>query len=558
MNHKTKATARILLAVVLTICLILPLTPAPAMAGQNPPVEEIAKIFDRVAQEKKVPAEILKAIAYHESHWQQFYANGQPVGKYYLGIMQVCPPKDPQVVQRLKYDIAYNIAYGADILKAKWDATPRIGDGDPAKLENWYFAIWAYHRWDSYNNPHVAEAYGRVPFQDQIYKLMNSEYIKGVVNPVQVTPIPKSQIPKSGVPSKSVSWQTPQPVHYAAFASGLPTMSRSQEDKLLSAVPRIYGCDRIDTALRIADEGWPYGCTTVVIANDRDFSDALAGVSLAWKYKAPLLLNSQAELDARVKQSLLNLKPLRAIIMGGENAISAHAEQQIRETLYWTQDIERIAGGDKYETAAQVASLFFEGEEKASGVALANANKLSDIVSLASAAAAKGCPLLLVEQDNLPAATANALTQFGPETVYVAGGTEAVSEQVIRQIIEATGLAEDQIQRFQGNNRYETSAHILDAFYPEFTEMYVVNGKAYPDTLTGAALAASQNVPLLLIPPQGPTVGSYTEKYFESLAAKSDTAIELKVIGDQGAISDRSILKMRYLLDETSGAKGRS
>lgn len=546
MNHLTCKTAKILTAVLLAVCLIIPLNSAPALAGQNPPLEEISKIFDRVAMEKKVPAEILKAIAFHESHWQQFYANGKPVGGYYIGIMQVGTPKDPAVAEKLRKDIAFNIAYGADILKAKWDATPRIGDGDPAKIENWYFAIWAYHRWDSYNNPHVAAACGRTPFQDKIYQLMNTEYIKGLVKPVSVTPVPKSQIPKSGVPSAKTGWQTPQPVHYAAFSMGMPVLSRSQENNLLSTVPRIYGCDRIDTALKIAEEGWPHGCQTVVIANAQDSSDALASVSLARKHKAPLLLNPQDKLDARVKASLLDLKPLKVIIMGGEKAISAQAEQEIKETVYWTQDFERIAGNDKYETAALVASLFPEG----CGVAIVNADDIPDAVSLASAAAAKGYPLLLVEQNNLPSATADALRHICPTTVYLAGGKQVISEELVAQIAEATGLDGEQIERLEGKNRYETAAQILAAFHPEFSKMYVVNSAAYPDALAGAALAAYQNLPMLLIPPQGPTVGSYTEKYLESLAGKTNAEIELTVIGSKEAISDSSILKMKYLLDK--------
>jgi putative cell wall-binding protein len=544
LTYLTRKTAKILVAVLLTVCLIIPLSPAPAQAGQNPPLEEISKLFDRVAMEKKVPAEILKAIAYHESHWQQFYANGEPVGGYYIGIMQVSTPRDPAVAERLRNDIAFNIAYGADMLKAKWDATPRIGDGDPAKIENWYFAIWAYHRWDSYNNPHVAAACGRTPFQDKIYQIMNREYIKGITNPVSVTPIPKSQIPKSGVPSAKTSWQTPQPVHYAAFSMGMPVLSRSQENNLLSAVPRIYGCDRIDTALKIADEGWPHGCQTVVIANAQDYSDALAGVSLARKNKAPLLLNPQEKLDARVKASLLDLKPLKVVIMGGENAISTQAEQDIRETVYWTQDFERIVGNDKYETAALAASQFPEG----CGVAIVNADDIPDAVSLASAAAAKGYPLLLTDRNSLPSATADALRQICPTTVYLAGGKQVISEELVEQIAEATGLSADQIRRLDGKNRYETAACVLDTFHPEFCKMYVVNGTAYPDALAGAVLAAYQNTLLLLIPPQGPTVGSHTEKYLECLAAKAKDEIELKVIGSQEAISDRCILKMKHLL----------
>ena len=110
------------IALLLIVCLILP-APRMAKAAQNPSREEIARIFERVAQEKQVPAEILEAIAYTESGWRQWDSCGNVVANYagkrpYLGIMQVgaYDPADTATVNRLKNDIAFNIAYGADVI----------------------------------------------------------------------------------------------------------------------------------------------------------------------------------------------------------------------------------------------------------------------------------------------------------------------------------------------------------------------------------------------------------------------------------------------------------
>lgn len=303
------------LVLLLAICLILPGKPIPLMAAQNPSREEIAQIFERVAQEKQVPAEILKAIAYTESGWRQWDSNGNVVANNagrppYLGIMQVGTynPANTKLVNNLKNDIAVNIAYGADALLSKWDMTPRIGDGDKSKLENWYFAIWAYNSWSTRNNPNNAATAGRVAYQDKILKLMATEFYKGVTAPVQVTPVPRSLLPSGTVPSKSVNWQTPEPIHYAAFSTAEPPLS-SEDEALLAGVPRIAGTDRIDTALKIAATGWPEGCETVVLVKSGDFPDALAGVALARKHNAPILLTPQDSLDNRVEEALLNLKP---------------------------------------------------------------------------------------------------------------------------------------------------------------------------------------------------------------------------------------------------------
>ncbi len=60
---------------------------------------------------------------------------------------------DPGTQSRVASDYRFNIAYGMNILLKKWAATPTIGNGDPAVIENWYYAIWAYNGWGWVNNP---------------------------------------------------------------------------------------------------------------------------------------------------------------------------------------------------------------------------------------------------------------------------------------------------------------------------------------------------------------------------------------------------------------------
>src|SRR5690606_21083943 len=56
-------------------------------------------------------------------------------------------PTDKQ--RAIALDFAANIAAGLRILQQKWNATRAanmiVNDGDPANIENWFFAIWAYN-----------------------------------------------------------------------------------------------------------------------------------------------------------------------------------------------------------------------------------------------------------------------------------------------------------------------------------------------------------------------------------------------------------------------------
>lgn len=151
---------------------------------KNPSYDELKKIIDNVAREKCIPPEVLEAVAWQESkgadydnngivNWRQF-ANGQPVIGYDhigIGIMQVSDynSSDTDYVNRLKYDVEFNIRQGAEILLKKWaretststDKIPKVGDGSPLYREHWYYAIWAYNSYSEINNPasHYSTAY---------------------------------------------------------------------------------------------------------------------------------------------------------------------------------------------------------------------------------------------------------------------------------------------------------------------------------------------------------------------------------------------------------------
>jgi hypothetical protein len=114
----------------------------------------------------QVPATLLKAIGWVESGWRQFAADGRPLVSpdFGYGVMQVTSGMPgafgnvagsiaPATASKIASEFRFNIAYGRYILQQKWETTPRIGDGDPSVLENWYFAIWAYNGWGWVNNP---------------------------------------------------------------------------------------------------------------------------------------------------------------------------------------------------------------------------------------------------------------------------------------------------------------------------------------------------------------------------------------------------------------------
>ncbi|MFF6794487.1 SGNH/GDSL hydrolase family protein [Streptomyces filamentosus] len=70
---------------------------------------------------------------------------------------------DYQMQRAVALDYATNVAAGLRILVEKWNQTKRAGlvvhDGNPAKLENWFFALWAYNS-GFYENVNANEPWG--------------------------------------------------------------------------------------------------------------------------------------------------------------------------------------------------------------------------------------------------------------------------------------------------------------------------------------------------------------------------------------------------------------
>jgi hypothetical protein len=179
--------------------------PTPAVAGTNPSSTEIRTLLHDAAVAHDIPPKILYAIAWQESGWQQFNADGSTLISKDggIGIMQVTST-DGYDVARLKTDIAYDIDVGASILDTKWGYAPSvfpvIGDGSRNCYEDWFFAVWAYNGWVAGNQypykiwSHIVDGHG-------------------LWTGLAVTAYPTSSL-VNGFPPQGTSVARPQPEHW--------------------------------------------------------------------------------------------------------------------------------------------------------------------------------------------------------------------------------------------------------------------------------------------------------------------------------------------------------
>ena len=97
-------------------------------------------------------------------------------------------------------------------------------------------------------------------------------------------------------------------------------------------------------------------------------------------------------------------------------------------------------------------------------VYIATGTNFPDALAAGPAAGLGLGPILLVQQDSIPAATLTELNRLQPERVIILGGTAAISAAVFNAI-DALAFNPD-VTRVSGNNRYETAAALSNAVFP--------------------------------------------------------------------------------------------
>lgn len=573
----------------------------------NPSTDVINQKLEAIAKEKGIPSILLKAIAYQESTWRQFDSQGNPVLSRTvhpaIGIMQIATYNDSdyETIQKLKTDIDFNIRRGADLLNEKWSFVPKIGDGDRNKLENWYFALWAYNIWSGKNNPNEASSQttsgsssttqgntvtlpsntsGSVSgsslpvYQDRLLSVVANppSWLSRYIQPVTITRIPSSSLPATGIPQAGVQWATPQPFHLGDLSSG----------KTIQIIPswtRLQGTDRIDTAIQQSQKGWPQGTASVILARADDFPDALAGVPLAAQLNAPVLLTSPKELDARVVSALKALHPQTIYLLGGTGAIGTEVMTALQQNGWGKESIIRINGENRYETAASLAlaasattlsSLITNGsislktlpqtfsQQNTSSVVLATGDNFPDALSIASIAGGKRMPILLTTPQELPIESREALKRLHPGKVYIVGGEGVISAEIEQKLPTDLGIPASQIKRLSGASRYDTMVAVAQEFQGDIQKLSFATGEDFPDALAGAALAAHQNSTVILLPKTSinefPMLKTWIKGKLQSLTSLTNSSSstpnvspEFYVLGGTGAITQNLESELRGL-----------
>lgn len=200
----------------------------------------------------------------------------------------------------------------------------------------------------------------------------------------------------------------------------------------------------------------------------------------------------------------------------------AYAPSQVKgaSVTVKASDVQaRIAGKNRYETAAKIADLRnWTGD----AVIIANGTDMkngADALAANYFAGVKDAPILLTGSDSLAPEAEAELTKLFKDsgakvTIYVLGKTDSVSSaartkalDTVKATLNPVGSAE--VVEIAGNDRYETSAAVVDKAGAaaiatanlgkgNLRTAFLASGQVNADALAAGAVAAGAHIPVLL------------------------------------------------------------
>jgi putative cell wall-binding protein len=198
--------------------------------------------------------------------------------------------------------------------------------------------------------------------------------------------------------------------------------------------------------------------------------------------------------------------------------------------------VSRLAGSDRYETAARMTADLSPGQPV---VYVASGANYPDALGGAALAGGRNAPLLLTKPTSLPPPVRAELDRLRPRKIVVLGGTSAVSDDVLRTLRQyTTGGTARSVERWSAPDRYALSARISHEFGSGHNTVYVAAGTNFPDALTGAALAGRDKAPILLVRPT--SIPGAVADQLALLGAR-----RIVVIGGPGAVSDHVLSELK-------------
>jgi putative cell wall-binding protein len=319
----------------------------------------------------------------------------------------------------------------------------------------------------------------------------------------------------------------------------LPPAAGAQDDDGSVTPARVSGESRFHTAAAIAATSFDAAAVAVLVTGE-DHPDALAGSFAAGRLDAPILLAAADHVPAPTREVLEELGVDEVVLVGGEGAIGDEVVAALEDDGY---EVERLAGGDRYQTAIAVAQAHHEGVDAGTldgqrPALLASGEDFPDALSAGPVAARAGIPLLLTPRDRALPGVGAALEELGIERLIIAGGTGAVSEAVADAYREQ-GYT---VQRLAGPTRTETATAVADFAIDRLdgfaaARVLLARGDDFPDALAASVHAALLGAPILLTA----DVDELSAGTRTWLGERCEEVDVIRALGGEGAVAESTL-----------------
>ena len=224
-------------------------------------------------------------------------------------------------------------------------------------------------------------------------------------------------------------------------------------------------------------------------------------------------------------------------VVGGTAVVGSLVQSRLADCEA-TGPVKRLAGENRYETAAAVSAEFNTDPSTISRVFVVTGTNFPDALSVGPIAGMDGSPILLTKPTSLPGPTRDEIRRLAPDEIIVVGGTKAISDGVFTALSALAPV----VSRRAGPTRYDTAAVLSNDFFSSasVSRVYIATGTNFPDSLAVGPVAAGTGSPVLLVSQDA--IPSATEAELVRLAPA-----EIVVVGGPAAVSDAVVVQLNAL-----------
>lgn len=314
------------------------------------------------------------------------------------------------------------------------------------------------------------------------------------------------------------------PIVLATTAAGSWVLPGGSSPVSAASSQRVAGGDRYSTAVEVARQvggGSLTGLDRLIVVTGESFPDGLTASGLAGfldnggrSGRTAILLTRSGSLPPVVEVAIRESRvaPTEVFIVGGIASVSESVRDSVARSAGWNgqggNPVTRIAGQDRYETAAAIVAFVNELAEEGLAasyrtVLIASGVNFPDALAGGALAYRNGHLIVLSRPSSLPPVSLIAVDELDVSCAVLLGGTVALTAMVDTQVRGVLASGGCGTERVGGTDRFETATRIANRFLVDNSvprQVLLVSGMEFADVLTAAPLAGG-NRPVLLTGP---------------------------------------------------------